>query len=76
MVLEFLSSNALSVSIAFFLAGAILSLVFASKSRLSSMFGCGFALAGSLFALIAGILALLGAGVAGILVVRARRNKK
>lgn len=62
MVLEFLSSNTLSISIALFLSGALLSLVFASKSRLSSALGCIFALAGSFFALIAGASALLGAG--------------
>ena len=66
MSLEFLSLCALPISIAFFLAGALLPLVFASKSRLSAMFGCGLALAGSLFALIAGVSALLGIGTGAI----------
>ena len=62
MAFEFLSLNDLSISIALFLLGALLPLFFASKSRLSSMLGCGFALAGSAFALVAGVSALLGAG--------------
>lgn len=62
MVLEFLSSNALSISIALFLSGAFLSLAFATRPRLVSAAGCGLALAGSLFALAAGAGALLGTG--------------
>lgn len=62
MVLEFLSMNAISISIGLFLLGALLSLAFAPKPRLSAALGPGFALAGSAFALIAGIFALIGTG--------------
>ena len=62
MVLEFLSMNAISLSIALFISGAVLSLALSSKPRASAVFGCGFALVGSAFALVAGIMALIGAG--------------
>ncbi|MCX6769590.1 MAG: proton-conducting transporter membrane subunit [Candidatus Micrarchaeota archaeon] len=62
MALEFLSLNALTFAIAFFALGALSSLVFPSRPRLSSKLGFGFAILGSLFALAAGVTALLGFG--------------
>ena len=52
----------LFISILLFLSGALLSLVFSRNSRLSALFGFGLALAGCVFALVAGISALLGIG--------------
>jgi hydrogenase-4 component B len=66
MMLEFLSLNALPISISFFLLGALLSLAFPSSQRLSLGIGTGFALLGSVFALIAGIASLLGMDAGGI----------
>ena len=62
MSLEILSLPMLSISIACFLLGAVLSLLFSNRPRLSSGISFGFALAGSLFALAAGATALLGLG--------------
>ena len=61
MTLEILALNALPISIAFFLFGALLPLVFQSRPRLSAKIGFSFALLGSLFAMAAGIASLLGA---------------
>ena len=66
MALEFLMLNALPISIALFLSGAIFSLAFPSKPKLSAKIGFGFGLLGSLFALVAGVSALLGMGTEGI----------
>ncbi|MCX6770498.1 MAG: proton-conducting transporter membrane subunit [Candidatus Micrarchaeota archaeon] len=62
MTLEIISLNALPISIAFFLFGALLPLAFSAKPKLSSKLGFGFAILGSLFALAAGVMAILGAG--------------
>ena len=66
MITEIIPLPPLSISIALFLLGALLSLFFSSKPRIASFFSFVFALLGSIFALIAGASALLGQGTAGI----------
>ncbi|MFA6327932.1 MAG: proton-conducting transporter membrane subunit [Candidatus Micrarchaeia archaeon] len=66
MTLEFLSLNALPISIACFIAGALLSLLLSRKPGLCTAVGFGFALIGSLFAMAAGVSALLGAETGAI----------
>lgn len=50
----------LAVSAAFFLAGIFISIISAKNSRLSSILGFGFALIGSILALVAGISPFIG----------------
>ncbi len=58
--LEIFGQPLLPLSILFFLAGALLSLLFSRSARASISFGFGLALAGSILALAAGVSALLG----------------
>ena len=56
----------LSISIALFLSGALLSLVLSRRAKLCTFLGFGLALAGSLVAFAAGISVLIGQGSASI----------